>query len=455
MKKLSLINLAIILLLINTKSYSQWVELGGNNNSIFTFPLLNLASDSSNNIYATAGPNLNGRYYIAKYDGTNWSELGGTNTPHIGDNSLNCLSIDRRGNLYSGGNVYNSQPPKTGFKYLAKWDGIKWSEVGGLNVSNFNNTIRCVLANDTNDIYVGGLFTNGFNFGGNYYVAKFDGANWSELGGNFTSTFNAPINTIVSDANGNVYVGGNFGNTNNKCYVAKFNGNSWTELGGTNNSNFNGQIRKLIIGNNGHIFAVGDFTNLNGYNYVAEWDGISWNEVGGLNNSTFSYSILNILNYDGDLYLCGGFTNSTGNYFIAKWDGFTWSTVGVTSGSLINNSTYDIILDASGNMYTSGVITNPSGYFCVAVYTNLTSINEPIVNNSIVFPNPTNDELNIQVETSVIGSTYQLTDITGRHITTGLITEEKSRISLQGLSSGTYLLSIGDQIRKTLKVVKE
>ena len=72
-----------------------------------------------------------------------------------------------------------------------------------------------------------------------------------------------------------------------------------------------------------------------------------------------------------------------------------------------------------------------------------------------VFPNPTNDELNIQVETSVIGSTYQLSDIIGRPITIGIITEKESRISLQGLSSGTYLFSIGDQIRKTLKVVKE
>jgi hypothetical protein len=72
-----------------------------------------------------------------------------------------------------------------------------------------------------------------------------------------------------------------------------------------------------------------------------------------------------------------------------------------------------------------------------------------------VFPNPTNDELNIQVENTVIGSIYQLTDITGRPIARGIITEEKSRISLQGLSSGTYLLSIGDEIRKTLKVVKQ
>jgi hypothetical protein len=120
---------------------------------------------------------------------------------------------------------------------------------------------------------------------------------------------------------------------------------------------------------------------------------------------------------------------SDGGYVLT---GYTYSNDGDVSGSHGGGDIWVVKLSSTVGMNE---------------LSSITSLN--------VFPNPTNDALNIEVENSFIGSTYQLTDITGRPIASGIITEEKSRISLQGLSSGTYLLSIGDEIRKTLKVVKE
>jgi hypothetical protein len=141
-------------------------------------------------------------------------------------------------------------------------------------------------------------------------------------------------------------------------------------------------------------------------------------------------------------------------------------------GSTLNDNGLSIIVDPFNNIYTTGFfqgtvdfdpdsstynLTSDGDYdiFIHKMSQTATGINEEAFNQVKIFPNPTKDELNIQVENTVIGSIYQLTDITGRPIARGIITEEKSRISLQGLSSGTYLLSIGVQIKKTLKVVKE
>ena len=58
-------------------------------------------------------------------------------------------------------------------------------------------------------------------------------AQWRELGGPNALAANAPINTMCSDAAGNIYVAGFFFDGQNRYYVAKYNGTSWSKLGGT------------------------------------------------------------------------------------------------------------------------------------------------------------------------------------------------------------------------------
>jgi hypothetical protein len=207
--------------------------------------------------------------------------------------------------------------------------------------------------------------------------------------------------------------------------------------------------------------------------------------MGGLG---YDYGLVNTVDSVGNVYITGGFQdtvdfdpgpafynlNSLGgnNIFILKLNplgSFEWAKSIGGQSSYNGNS---IAIDKLGNVYTTGDFqgavdfdpgmniynlnsTGGADVFIQKLSQISTGLSEEQVSRFRIFPNPTNDELNIQVEASVIGSTYQLSDITGRPITTGIITEKESRISLQGLSSGTYLLSIGDQIRKTLKVVKE
>ena len=133
-----------------------------------------------------------------------------------------------------------------------------------------------------------GLFTNG---NGNYFVAKWDGSKWSELGGINSSKFNKEVYTIKTDAFGNLYAAGNFTNSVGKYYVAKYNGNSWIELG-TNDTFTTSSITPICSDASGNIYGV--VKNILGDNYVAKWDGTKWNELGGKNALSANGDILTI-----------------------------------------------------------------------------------------------------------------------------------------------------------------
>jgi hypothetical protein len=214
--------------------------------------------------------------------------------------------------------------------------------------------------------------------------------------------------------------------------------------------------------------------------WVVKLDGfgnLQWQKCLGGTNYEYAYSIQQTI--DGGFILLGTSTSNDGDvsgwygqedFWVLKLDGagnLQWQKclggAGIDGGfSIQQTSDNGYILtgrtssndgDVSGNHGGSGAL--PTDVWVVKL-SSAVGMNElSSITSLYVFPNPTKDELNIQVENTVIGSIYQLTDITGRPIARGIITEEKSRISLQGLSSGTYLLSIGDEMRKTLKVIKE
>jgi hypothetical protein len=71
------------------------------------------------------------------------------------------------------------------------------------------------------------------------------------------------------------------------------------------------------------------------------------------------------------------------------------------------------------------------------------------------YPNPTTNQIIINVEKQLLGSVYIIYDNTGKAILTGKILSEQSVIDLVDLSKGIYLLSIGENLDRTFKVIKE
>ena len=84
-----------------------------------------------------------------------------------------------------------------------------WAVLGNLDMNGVYD-----LCNDANsNLYAAGAFTN---TGGNRYVAKWNGSSWSEVG---TLNINGNIFAICSTPNGNLYIGGAFSDGNSNTYV--------------------------------------------------------------------------------------------------------------------------------------------------------------------------------------------------------------------------------------------
>ena len=83
-------------------------------------------------------------------------------------------------------------------------------------------------------------------------------------------------------------------------------------------------------------------------------------------------------------------------------------------------------------------------------------INE-IANGNLfsVYPNPATNEINVKANASLLGAAYTVFDNVGKVVLTGKIISENTIIELGNLSSGVYMLNIGDNLIQTFKVIKE
>ena len=68
-----------------------------------------------------------------------WKEVGGLDALAANGNILTICS-DTSGNIYAGGDFYNSSTNQ----YVAKWDGTAWSELGSLNALAADGAIRSI-----------------------------------------------------------------------------------------------------------------------------------------------------------------------------------------------------------------------------------------------------------------------------------------------------------------------
>ena len=100
---------------------------------------------------------------------------------------------------------------------------------------------------------------------------------------------------------------------------------------------------------NGNLFVVGDFKNSNGQFYVAKWNGYNWSQFGS-SPTTFGSIAINSI---GEIVVSRFEVNYYGKASILKWNGSNWS-------SLIDTATYnfwwggDIEFDKFDNLYLSG-----------------------------------------------------------------------------------------------------
>ncbi|MCA0268823.1 MAG: T9SS type A sorting domain-containing protein [Bacteroidetes bacterium] len=293
-------------------------------------------------VYSSGTTEVAGTVRIAKWDGSAWSALGGG-----AQSSVFALAVSGS-DVYVGGgftSVYSSgTTPVAGTGYIAKWNGSAWSALGGGAVDRV-----LTFAVSGSDVYVGGQFTSVYSSGttpvtGARRIAKWNGSAWSAAVTAGNGVNSAVIAIAVSGSD--VYVGGGFTDLADIAEadrIAKWDGSAWSALGGgAQNTVF------AIAVSGSDVYVGGGFTSVyssgtttvDGTLRIAKWDGSAWSALGGGAQS----SVYAIAVSGSDVYVGGVFSSvySSGTSpvastnYIAKWDGSAWSALGSGVNNVVN-----------------------------------------------------------------------------------------------------------------------
>ena len=247
----------------------NWSKVTMQNGFSFDCILNGLCTDNSGNIYTTTCL-YNGliNYYVAKWEKSTgvWSELKGINAL-AANNQIEDLCIDKSGNIYAAGKFTNTK----GKRYVAKWDGKNWTELGGLNGLAADSTIRTIYADVSGNVYAGGSFSDS---NGKRYTVKWDVItnNWSKLGQMDGNLKYGDIGFISGDNSGNIYVSGAMReDTSNNYFVDKWNGTSWSEMGASFFGG-GGSVFSTCLDSKGFLYAGGAFLNAYNNSFVAVYN---------------------------------------------------------------------------------------------------------------------------------------------------------------------------------------
>lgn len=385
MKNKLVLLVSVLILTVNGFSQLSWQSLktgGGTTNSNNFDMVYGLTKDASNNIYSCGvfhgTVNFGGNYnylatvrtsYITKKDiyGTSiWQYVpNGT-----GVNSAYNLTIDLDGNIivcgqYSGSISFGTTTLTAGVGtnsvYVAKLNGSTGLPIWAVALKSAGNS-------GTADIIATGIstHTDGSIYVGGSYLGT--GLTFN-LGTTFGSTTNAS-NTLVRDG-----------------FLLKLttSGTSvWLQRAlGTNGSsaNYDKSIYGVAVDGNGNPVVVGFFksgkitmypggTNVNNsytsgsYNdaFLASWNSagadIGITKYGNSYEDEYLYGI--DLMPDNNFAVCGQFNNSA---IVNKVSSSTRAVTNTfTSTATSYSSLYDLDCDATGNIYTTGIITRTTSF---------------------------------------------------------------------------------------------
>jgi hypothetical protein len=140
-----------------------------------------------------------------------------------------------------------------------------------------------------------------------------------------------------------------------------------------------------------------------------------------------------------------------GGVFYSTDNGNKWTTIneGLSDLTIFDLDINDSYLIAATN--TQGIFRFPlSGL-------NLpTGISDYDLKNAIsIFPNPTTNQLNVNVNAKFFGMPFKVFDNAGKVVFSDIINKENTLIEMRNFPKGNYMLSIGINSKQTFKVIKQ
>ncbi len=276
---------------------SAWQSVGGGLIDQYSNTLTSFQGDLIAGGYFNSAGGVAGTEKLARWDGTQWHSMGAESAIFL--NSVWDLAVWDDGStgeqLYIAGN-YMNLGNVVGLNHIAKWDGTTYTEVGGTIGGAVPLIVLDILVADLGDgerLYAGGRFLTIDGVPANN-IAVWDGASWSALGTGVTPSggFAQVIHmTTWDDGNGTaLYVGGSFANAGGSpaTRVAKWDGAGWSAMG----AGLDSTVQELVVYDNGTgeaLYALGEFAHpdVDVFVLAKKWNGTCWEDYLTSNDGAF------------------------------------------------------------------------------------------------------------------------------------------------------------------------
>jgi hypothetical protein len=193
------------------------------------------------------------------------------------------------------------------------------------------------------------------------------------------------------------------------------------------------------------------------------WDGVStWNNT---QRTTSTYNGSNkILTAASDNWVSGNWQADSRETYTYNVSGYVVLyesyDVGTSSWKNKNQSTYSINPNGTLSQITmqdwDGISAWVNTQRITFTYSPSTYISESVKEADFtIYPNPAYNVITIKANSSTTGSTYSITDQSGKLLLKGKLLDETTSVDITGLTNGIYFLVIGEKSKHTFKVIKQ
>lgn len=422
---------------------TAWTAVGNGPGGL-TFAI----AEAANGDILAAGPFATpiGTTLVMRWNGSNWSNLGSSPLPQGGQNQVFALAIAGNGDVLVGGNFWiPAQSGSLDLRHVARWDGSGWTSLDGTNTfalidwpglgvvagggdvaggrgvavhdgtawrplgrgidapvrattwlsdgsalvggdfvtcggvaargiartqagvssalgSGITGSVRAVLERGNGEIVAAGRFDAAGGVATNN-IARWNGTAWSAFGAGLGfASFGYDVNALAELTNGDLVAGG----TQLMGLLRRWNGGQWLSL----NPPFAGPqsvVHALLRRGNGDLIAAGQFVGANGMANIARWDGTTWQSLAtGLDGPVHALAELT----DGSL-LAGGdfqFAGATFTSRMARWDGANWGPFPANASAFQqpNLAVRALTVQPDGSVLVGGDFTWPAHHLGTA-----------------------------------------------------------------------------------------
>jgi uncharacterized delta-60 repeat protein len=293
------------------------------------------------------------------------------------NNTVLSMKIDSNGKIYLGGNFTSYNNVNANRIIRLNPDGTV--DTGFVYGSGFTSTVEFIEIDADGKIYVGGQFTS-YNGVGVNRIIRLNPDGTRDDAFVYGSGFNQTVEFIKIDVNGKIYVGGAFTSYNGvgANRIIRLNPDGTVDTGFVYGTGFSSTVISIEIDDNGKIYCGGFFASFSG---SATYNGTVANRIIRLNpdgtvdtdfnfGTGFSQTVESIkIDSNGKIYVVGQFTlyNGVGATRIIRLNPDGTVDTGFVSGSGFSSTVLSIKIDDNDKIYCGGAFNTYNGVGSVGI----------------------------------------------------------------------------------------